>query len=185
MGADKKKRSKLIKISVIAAAMGLLQFLLPMHFRDSLIPKSKPDAKYTAEDIDKLAGTEFKHKDTKLRGVECVRCYRNEDQANNYQRLSYYVFCSSKDANKAFKKLKGTFKENTLEEDENFISGYEDGVMDAEIQSCFLIDSNLIVGASAAYSHYYSIEEEQQVQENNKKQKEQFEELRKWIPENF
>ena len=146
------------------------------------------DTVFTAEDIEQIAGTSPDSRDRTILKLEYKDYFLHSGitPQNNYQRVHYMLFDSPEKARDAFEKIStDLYEEDSVEISDDFVSGRERGVMDAEVESCFLLRGNMLVTASAAYSNYYDINDEEKVQAHNAENRKNYEELKEWLKSEF
>lgn len=184
----------IICIAAMAAAvlavnkMVINKFMQPAAQDSRTETKAPDDTVYTAEDIEQIAGTSMDSRDRTILSSEYKDYFLHSGVTpqNNYQLVHYMLFDSPETAREAFDKIKNDlYKEDSVKISDDFVSGTERDVMDADVDSCFLLRGNMLVSASAVYSNYYDINDEEKVQAHNAENKKNYEELKEWLKNEF
>ncbi len=104
---------------------------------------------YYKSDLERIVGVDLRESKAEFLGYSCTRYWNNRNIPTKYDDLRFFVFEKEKDARKAFGELKNsnTFREIT-DEGDNYVRGWLNGVIDADIEMYYYRNGNLIVSAT-------------------------------------
>ena len=119
-------------------------------------PLEKPF--YTERGLMEQCGFEKVHdRDTHFAGEECLMMTRARqgDRKDYYDYMTFYIFDTVEEAERAFQETDDWFKEDDYQSGKNSRSGWLKGVCDADIYEYIHISGNLIITADIDCIGYY------------------------------
>lgn len=159
---DRKKKASKIILYIILALVSIVFILFilvaypavkRMNILNGITDDRSvytPPKTYQKSDLEGIVGTSLSESGTEFYGKSCVKYWNNQNVPTEYDDLRFYVFDSEKAAKKAFKAVKDHkevgFREIT-DEGDDYIRGWQAGVVDADIEEYIYINGNLIVTA--------------------------------------
>ena len=107
--------------------------------------KDKSTVVYSKEDLDRIVGVELREREWEVAGIACTRYWNNRNTPTIYDDLRFHIFDKEKDAKKALKNLKEHAFYEITDEGDNYVRGWLDGVMDADVEEYYYLHGNLLV----------------------------------------
>ncbi len=107
--------------------------------------KDKSSVVYSKEDLDRIVGVELREREWEVAGIACTRYWNNRNTPTIYDDLRFHIFEKEKDAKKALKNLKEHAFYEITDEGDNYVRGWLDGVMDADVEEYYYLHGNLLV----------------------------------------
>jgi hypothetical protein len=113
---------------------------------------NQPHNKYNApvvyykSDLERIVGVELRESEEEFEGYKCMKYWNNRTVPTKYDDLRFYVFKDEETAYKALEEIKkgGGFREVT-DEGPNYIRGWLEGVVDADVEDYYYVNGNLLV----------------------------------------
>ena len=103
---------------------------------------------YTKEELDEIVGVELRQSEREMRGYSCMEYWNNRNTPTRFDDLRFYLFDNQKDAEKVLDEIKtNSFREIT-DEGDDFVRGWLEGVIDADVEMYYYQHGNLIVTAT-------------------------------------
>ncbi len=168
MAKSRKKKQRIISILVavfvvVIAYVGLNIYHSIVKFREAeerLIASgafedyhNQPHNQFNApivyygSDLDRIVGVNLRSSEATMGGYSCTKYWNNRNTPTQYDDLTFYIFGKEKYAKKALKEIKeNAFYEITAEGD-NYVRGWLDGVIDADVENYYYVNGNLMVVA--------------------------------------
>lgn len=116
---------------------------------------NQPHNKYNApvvyykSDLERIVGVELRESEEEFEGYKCMKYWNNRTVPTKYDDLRFYVFKDEETAYKALEEIKkgGGFRDVT-DEGPNYIRGWLEGVVDADVENYYYVNGNLLVETS-------------------------------------
>lgn len=138
-----KKLFKVLLTSIILVVLAILIILPQLVKRNPHILDTK---NFTKEDLDTICAVELRHDEIEREdGITYQKLWNNRNIETKFDDLTFYLYRNKKDAKKVFNQIKKSTFSEVLDEGDNFVKGWEDGVIDANVISYYYLDKNLIV----------------------------------------
>ena len=102
---------------------------------------------YYGSDLDRIVGVELRHSDTTIGGYSCTKYWNNRNTPTQYDDLTFYIFKKEKYARKALEEIKENSFYEITDEGDNYVRGWLDGVIDADVENYYYVNGNLMVVA--------------------------------------
>ena len=111
---------------------------------------------YYSSDIERDTGARLNKTETEFEGYRCTQYICDGKNPTDYDSMIFYTFKDGNTASKAFLAVKeDTFKEIT-DEGANFVQGWINGVLDADIERYYYLNGNLIIRADITFISFYN-----------------------------
>ena len=106
---------------------------------------AKSYVEYSKEELDAIVGVELRQTEREMCGYSCMEYWNNQNTPTRFDDLRFYLFDTQKDAEKVLKEIKkDSFREIT-DEGEDFVRGWLEGVVDADVERYYYQHGNLII----------------------------------------
>lgn len=105
------------------------------------------ESSWEKKDLDRIVGVELRERETTMCGFACMKYWNNRNVPTEFDDLRFYVFENKSDAKAALRQIKDNLGEVT-DEGDNYVRGWESGVIDASIENYYYVDKNLMVVAA-------------------------------------
>ncbi len=102
---------------------------------------------YYRSDIERIVGVRLAEKKMKIDGYDCKEYRNSGKQKTRYDKLRFYIFDKESHAQKVFESIREKSFYRITDEGNNYVRGWLDGVVDADIEQYYYINGNLIVTA--------------------------------------
>jgi hypothetical protein len=106
---------------------------------------------YFRSDLERITGVRMQEKDVRFGRYKCkeyrIRHWDKDHIPTDYDHLTFYIFGREKQAKKTLSELKKSSFREVTDEGDNFVRGWLDGVVDADIERYYYINGNLMVVA--------------------------------------
>lgn len=109
---------------------------------------SRSYVKYSKEKLDEIVGVELRESEWEMGGYSCMKYWNNRNVPTRFDDLRFYVFDSQKDAENVLKEIKKNSFSEITDEGDDFVRGWLEGVIDADVEMYYYQHGNLIVAAS-------------------------------------
>jgi hypothetical protein len=104
--------------------------------------------KYSKEKLDEIVGVELRESEWEMCGYSCMKYWNNRNTPTRFDDLRFYVFDSQEDAEEVLKEIKKNSFYEITDEGDDFVRGWLEGVIDADVEMYYYQHGNLIVAAS-------------------------------------
>ena len=100
---------------------------------------------YYKSDLERIVGVELRESEEDYAGYKCTKYWNNRNVPTKYDDLRFYIFLNEDIAYKVLAEIKkNSFREIT-DEGENYVRGWLEGVVDADIENYYYVNGNLLV----------------------------------------
>lgn len=154
-----KGNKKNIRTVIISVTIILVLFLIPSYVKWRMTSKSFGE-KYSLDVIVRTIVYEtdndlsisdyrnkWKEKTTKYGGISCTECYYPGSKETGYDYMTFYVFDSRREAQKAFEDMRDNEKMEIVEIGTDYYEGWLENVLDAYIKEVKVLSRNMIICA--------------------------------------
>ena len=100
---------------------------------------------YFRSDLERIVGVRLREKDIEIEGYKCKKYWNNRNTPTRFDDLTFYIFDSERQANKALEKIKKNSFYEINDEGGNYVRGWLEGVVDADIEKYYYVNGNLMV----------------------------------------
>lgn len=94
----------------------------------------------------------MQEQEARIEGYDCklyrIRFWDEGHIPTAYDHFTFYIFDKEKQAKKALAEIKEKSFREITDEGENYVRGWLDGVVDADIENYYYINGNLMVAAT-------------------------------------
>lgn len=109
---------------------------------------SRDYVEYDKKKLDQIVGVELREDDWTLSGYPCTKFWNNRTVPTKFDDLRFYLFDDEQDAKYALEDIKSGAFRSVTDEGQNYIRGWLEGVVDADVEMYYYQHGNLIVAAS-------------------------------------
>ena len=122
---------------------------------------------YYRSDLERDVGVRLEEKESKLAGISCKEYRNTKSDPTDFDSMTFYIFKDGKTASKAFAKVKESFFSKITDEGANHVQGWLSGVCDADVESYYYINGNLIIEADITVVGGFETDKEEEIQTEN------------------
>ena len=102
---------------------------------------------YFRSDLERVVGVRLREQKMEVAGIGCTKYWNNRNTPTKYDDLRFYIFDDERDAYKALNKIREKSFCEITDEGGNYVRGWLDGVVDAQIEDYYYVNGNLMVEA--------------------------------------
>ena len=138
-----RRRTLISTIIVLTLSMMLCACDDNKRHRSRNKNKPEPRHEYTIEDVENRIGTDkFYERDN-----DTNISYRVNDSENEYHGVSFVIYDDASEAERVYREHVDSSFYQITDEGDNYITGWLDGVCDAEVEEIYVLADNMVIYA--------------------------------------